>query len=810
MFSEALTSELNNLNTVVDGIVSESVSVNDGVLEFGSILHNTAFKIFGTRKRLINTYKRPARKYISPWYNRECELARHELKLAYKQYKRHNSQENHQEIINKRKLYNKMKRKAKAQYQETQKTHLNETANKQPNKFWEAVKKFKNKTKKASNISIDDFYDHFKGLFSTPDEFEHDRVSAADDDDLGDISIAELDDDITLEEVHKAIGSLKRGKSPGIDDLVGEIFIECKHIISPLLCKVFNHIYTNSAYPESWTKSILVPKKGDANIVDNYRGIMLSSVLTKLFSTILDTRLRNWSETNNLITDYQFGFRQNRSTTDCIFILQSIIHKILNKEKKRLYCAFVDFKKAFDLVYRNGIWYKLLQTHVSTKFVRMLKSMYTNVKICIKANGEVSDFFDSYTGVKQGETLSPLLFIMFINDMYSSMNGDNVDIFTLNDVQIFMLLFADDTVLFSYSIEGLQILLNKLHDYCTEWNITVNTKKTVAMLCKKGPGIEQLNLFYNNEKLDVVNKFTYLGVTMTSNGTFFQTQNRLSEQALKAIFSLNSLFDKLPLKISEKMKLFQSMIIPIFNYGSEIWGFHKGPDIEKVHLKFLKQLLYVRKQTPNAAVYGELGQLPLCILRKERILKYWYKIVTSGDTLINRIYLDQVACNIQGSWANNIKSLLDDLGYSFLWNDVHVTKLQLSKMIETLHDQYYQEWYGILNVSSKLKYYSTFKTIACEEKYLNIVKPEKHRICLTRLRCSSHSLAIEEGRFRCIDRNDRKCIFCSMNTVEDEYHFVLVCPFYRDIRVRCLPRYYSHYRLYINLDHYCQIPKIVL
>ena len=134
--------------------------------------------------------------------------------------------------------------------------------------------------------------------------------------------------------------------------------------------------------------------------------------------------------------------------------------------------------------------------------------------------------------------------------------------------------------------------------------------------------------------------------------------------------------------------------------------------------------------------------------------------------------------------------MINELGLNFLWNNDDVTNIQIERAIERLHDQYYQNWYSTLNTSPKLETYNIIKTNYNIEKYIDCVTNIKHRLALTRFRCSAHNLAIEEGRYRNIPRENRICTFCNMNFVETEYHFLLVCPYYREIRNECLPNYY--------------------
>ena len=587
----------------------------------------------------------------------------------------------------------------------------------------------------------------------------------------------------------KAISSLKRDKSSGIDNLKAEMFIDGKDIVSPMLCKLFNHLYTNCIYPDSWTKGVIVPipKKGDLNDANNYRGITLTSIFSKIFSILLDNRLRDWSEKSNILTDYQYGFRKGKSTTDCIFVLNSIIDKVIKQEKKKLYCSFIDFRKAFDVVYRNGIWLKMLKYGISNKFTNMLQKIYEKVR-CVKVQGCKTDFFESKSGVKQGEPLSPLLFLFFINDVYDSLCNDNFNCFTLEEQKLFLLLFADDMVLFSYTVDGLQSLLNKLHAYCNMWGITVNVEKTVAMVFKKGNTPENISVKYNDIPLNLVKKFTYLGVTLSSNGSFYQAQKSLSQQANRALYGLNSLFDSIQIDIPEKLKLFDSMISPILNYSSSVWGFHKAPDIERVHLKFLKQLLKVKQKTANAAIYGELGRVPMQVIRKTRILKFWFNIVKNPDSLQFKLFnLKDQSGNQINAWAKQVKQVIDNLGFSYLWMNDNVTQLQLDSMIRSIYDQFYQQWFSDLRKSSKLETYCLIKTNFERESYLEQVTTIKHRTALAKFRCSSHMLLIEEGRYRNIPREQRLCSKCNMTEIETEYHFLLVCPYYREIRTNIYP-----------------------
>ena len=178
---------------------------------------------------------------------------------------------------------------------------------------------------------------------------------------------------------------------------------------------LFNKIFETGIFPDTWGDGFIVPlhKKGNVENVENYRGITLLSVVDKLFISILNTRLNEWAEKNHIYVEAQSGFRKGMSTVDNIFVLHSLITRCVN-EKKKLYSAFIDFKKAFDFVVKDVLWFKLVKSGVRGKILDIIQSMYKNIKSRVKFENDLSDEFSSYIGVRQGEYLSPFFHLACI------------------------------------------------------------------------------------------------------------------------------------------------------------------------------------------------------------------------------------------------------------------------------------------------------------------------------------------------------------------------------------------------------------
>jgi len=224
------------------------------------------------------------------------------------------------------------------------------------------------------------------------------------------------------------------------------------------------------------------------------------------------------------------------------------------------------------------------------------------------------------------------------------LNGFNgIDIGML---KLFLLLYADDIVIMAESEEELNKGLCLLKEYCDRWKLCVNSNKTKVMIFKKGGQLRRnMNFAYKGEVIKIVKSFTYLGIVFTTGGSFTSTFETLAGQASKAVFKLNSYLLNFPsINIQTKLQLFDTLVLPILNYGSEIWGLNESMTLERVHLSFCKKLLGVKIQTQNNFVYGELGRTSLIVRRAVNVIRYWLKVTHLEDhSYVKCIYLHM--CN---------------------------------------------------------------------------------------------------------------------------------------------------------------------
>ena len=351
------------------------------------------------------------------WCDRDCLRKKREASRALNRFQKTGLDVDKATYREKRSEYKSTLSEKKKQYKIT--IHQALLDNKRnSNKFWETVRSARRKRKKQPEIDIKIWQNHFQTILGQVEKHDRSQTQAKDDvqGSNSERFIPELDNPITEQEVRQAIKNLKTGKASGLDNICAEFLKYAENFVVPFLTKLFKKLYDRSYFPLDWCKSVIIHlfKKGEDSNPDNYRGISLLSIVSKVFTAILNKRLYAWAENEEKISKEQASFRKGYSTIDHIFTLITMVKSNLDSRKgDKVYVAFIDYKKAFDTVDRDKLWETLEKIKTSSKMVHILKAMY----FCVRWGANISDFFACPQGVKQGCLLSPLIFSLLISEV---------------------------------------------------------------------------------------------------------------------------------------------------------------------------------------------------------------------------------------------------------------------------------------------------------------------------------------------------------------------------------------------------------
>jgi hypothetical protein len=258
-----------------------------------------------------------------------------------------------------------------------------------------------------------------------------------------------------------------------------------------------------------------------------------------------DRNKGNFTFRNTSVIDYMAGsvhffpFPSDfevKDTTDHICTLKFLIDT-LKSQKKNLFCSYIDFSAAFDKIWRVGLWNKLLKNGINGKLFNVIFNMYANIKSCVSLNGYISPFFKSIFGVRKEENLSPVLFSIYLNDLEEYLNSNNAGIELKRNhgsidvyLKIFVLLYADDTVMVSEDEKTFQNMLNDFHQYCNQWKLTINMQKTKIFIF--GTSRPDNYMFtMSGEKIKIVKEYKYLGVLFSSSCSFFKSAKTVNNSS---------------------------------------------------------------------------------------------------------------------------------------------------------------------------------------------------------------------------------------------------------------------------------------
>ena len=419
----------------------------------------------------------------------------------------------------------------------------------------------------------------------------------------------EEENPITMEELEKTISRMKNGKSPGDDGLPVEVLKAGGATVANKLLKIFNAAYKAKMVPSDWQKGVIsaILKKGDKTVCNNHRGITLLSHAGKIYNRILGRRLRDCVE--DILDDSQFGFRPGRSTTEAVFTVKMMLEKCWEWGVDK-YALFIDLEKAFDRVNRSLLWRILQEDHynVPAKLVRVIRSIYSQCVSKVRTQKVESAEFSIESGVRQGDVLSPLLFIIFmdkcIRDVKIGENGEET------------LLYADDVVVMANSKTNIQDVANGWWHAMNENGMKINTQKgKTEVLVISRNSRHTCDVLTGQDKANQVANYTYLGVNVgETNVQELEINNRIAKYNSN-VGLMYPLFRDINIPRECKVTIYHTILKPILLYGSEAWSLTRRTEskLQAAEMRVLRTIKGVTRKDRirNTTIRAEFHVPPL-------------------------------------------------------------------------------------------------------------------------------------------------------------------------------------------------------
>ena len=432
--------------------------------------------------------------------------------------------------------------------------------------------------------------------------------------------LCNVNEAFNLHELQRAIRETKKHSAPGADRISYEILQKLPKCSIKAVLKLYNQIWINDDFPVSWRHSIVLPvlKPGkDPLNAASYRPISLTPTLCKIMEKLVTNRLSYFVEKNNILNNIQCGFRKGH-----IIRLQDAINKY-NNNKGYTVGVFIDFQSAFDMMWRTGLLIKLRKLGITGNIFSFIKNFLTDRSIQVKVGNNLSDKYILDNGTAQGSIISPLLFLIMINDLPDLLHNVETS------------LFADDSCVFKtgkslpFITKTIQESLNKIADWCDQWGFKISLDKTVAVVFSHRVNTT-IKLTINNQQLKVDTKAKFLGLVFDSKLTWNDHVKYVQEKCKKRLNLMRAVAGNTwGSNKKALLTIYRSLIRSIIDYGAI--AYNSASDSVKNRLnviqhKALRIACGAFCSTAVSALQVETGEMPLALRRSQQEIKYAVKI----------------------------------------------------------------------------------------------------------------------------------------------------------------------------------------
>ena len=464
----------------------------------------------------------------------------------------------------------------------------------------------------------------------------------------------DIDRPFTSGDIVSLIQSLKPGKAGGCDRIRPEMLKTAvlkptpenlapeDRSLTKAIKVLFNKSLDQMRMPADWQQGLITSifKKGDTNDCGNYRGITLLSVVGKLLTKAVSDRLLKTAENKGWLADEQGAFRPKRSTRDqAVVLYRALLARRMANQNTFVF--FLDMKKAYDTVWREGLLFLLYNKYkVRGKVYGLIKSLYTQTRSAALHEGSQSRYFSIQQGVRQGDPLSCILFNLFINDLADAINQANGQSGVLVRKQILRsLLYADDVAIPCDSMEKLVKVLSVVEAHSKKWRWSPNVSKSKILIVygrntktkydqRDGPLPKLLD-----QPVEIVKDFEYLGLIYTEDLSWGKHLDRTRLRGNKAAQKWYSVLSMKALSRAARVQLYKAVVRPCLEYGNTVWTPDRNQEksLEVVQTTCLRWIIPCSKNVNSWALRAELGCEQLSARRDQALLSHWYSLRSRAD-----------------------------------------------------------------------------------------------------------------------------------------------------------------------------------
>jgi hypothetical protein len=442
-------------------------------------------------------------------------------------------------------------------------------------------------------------------------------------------------DSVTVELVDECIRSMKLGKAAGPDNLTSEHIVHAHPYLVMLLCDLYQVLAEIGYVPDEFGQGTIIPLvkdySGNLSDMSNYRAITISPVISKLFELVI---LKVCSKC--LISDdLQFGFKVGVGCAEAIYTLRTTID-YFNSNGSTVYVAALDISKAYDRVNHYKLFSTLIEVGLPKWFIDLLVCWYEKLFVRVRWNGCYSFEFGVQSGVRQGSSLSPSVFNIFINQFLTSLRQLRAGCH-INSCFVGALMYADDLILLSASVAGLQNSLNVCSSISLELRLEFNCKKSCCIAFGSKYNECKLSLKLGAQSIDWNQSIKYLGVVFVAGVVLNVDTDVISRKFYAAC---NSVYSKAAcLSELAKLHLIESYCLPLLTYAIGSLNLSKS-QCNRLNIcwnnVYRRIFGFNRWESVKCFICG-LGKLDFMHIHMKAVLRFYKKLLSSGIYVINML-----------------------------------------------------------------------------------------------------------------------------------------------------------------------------